>query len=442
MFTGLSRIEIWETHSKQLANARSVYLAYQRHMSSVKKDEPTSSELSVQPLAGYIKILGESGCYQEIFDVYYAMDSEGPLTPDQFVYTAIFQALARKHENPPNGQSLPQIYTKNAADAKLLWTQMQKALQKSPSFKVDAFVVSSAISALSRGSITEQNFAFTIIRDYYGLTAPGDPAMKGSLALAPQSLAVIFMLCNSCQKYDFALEFFQQVQKRPEDAGGVSILDRGHLEEVLKARLASPQSGSAQYCLQTLEWMLRQEIVGRNGPKIRPAISTYNLVLTACWREGDWKSAVRVFDLMTGYHGHDFMDGAVSSSPRLDKRGAGRNLIPTPETLSSMIRTALASHDRANVRQCLRIINYFDVGSLFKRTENKSDDIQKAARNKLFFIAKVASAVVDAVKYVSDAAVTTPVAQLEARKWVNLAALARQVPQKSPKSNLLPTVRK
>jgi len=425
MFTGLSRIENWTAHSKQLTNARSIYVSYQRHMESVRKDDPNSPEISIQPLAGYIKILGDAGCYQEIFDVYHTMDPEGPLAPDQFIYTSMFQALAKKPDSSSR-QDLSSIFAKHAAAAKLLWTQMQKAMQKN-AFEVDAFLVSSAISALSRGQIAEQMLAYTIIEDYYGLTGPGQPPVKWRIPLAPQSLGAIFMLCNASQKYDYAHEFFDQVKKRPEESGGISILDRAHVEEVLKARLASPHPGAAPDCLETLEWMLRQEVMGRNGPKIRPALSTYNTVLAACWRDADWKSAVRVFDLMTGYHAHDFMDGSVSPSPRLDSRGAGRNLVPNSETLSSLVRTALASRDRANVRQCLRILDHLTVGSHFKPTEKRTGDSNKAAKNKAFFTTKLAAAVVDAFQHVSEAAPKGAAAQEEMKKWANLA---RQVEQK------------
>ncbi|RDB22854.1 hypothetical protein Hypma_010203 [Hypsizygus marmoreus] len=444
MFTGLSRIESWLHHPKQLENARSVYESYQRHMASVKSEDPNSPELSVDPLAGYIKILGDAGCHQEIFDVYYAMESEGPLAPNHFIFTAMFQALSAKHDTS-GGSSPTQANIKNAADARLLWTQMQKAMQKTPGFKVDAILVTSAITALSRGRPADQDFAFQLVRDYYGLTAPGDPLTKGSIPLAPQSLAAILRLCNNSEKYVLCDHFFQQVKRRPEALGGVAILDRGHLEEVLKARLALREAGSAYYCLDTLEWMLRQEITGKNGPKIRPALTTFNLVLTACWRDGDWKTAARVFDLMTGYHSHDFMDGAVSTSPRLDKRGVGRNMVPTPETLSSMLRAALGSRDRANVRQCLRIADYLGAYRFFQLTTKaaRTEESPKSMKNMAFYISKLASALVEAVAYVSDASARRHTSQDEMRRWQELAAdAARYEKRANQRSDFIPTVTK
>jgi hypothetical protein len=437
MFAGLSRIEHWSTHPKQLTNARSIYDSFQRHMTAVEKEDSNSPELSVNPLASYIKLLGDAGEYQEIFDVYYAMNTEGLLSPNQFIFTAMFQALSTKNE--ASSSSNLTINVKNAADARLLWTQMLKASRKSPGFQVDSFIVTSALTTLSRGRPTDQDFAFEIVRDYFGLTVPGDPPSTGILPLAPQSLAAVFKLCNISRKHSLCGHFLQQIKKRPEATGGVSILDRLHVEEVLKARLAMPASGSAAYTLDLLEWMLRQEITGKNGPKIRPAITTFNLVLTACWRDADWKSATRTFDLMTGYHSRDFMDGAILDPPRFDKRATGRNLAPTAETMSSMVRAVYTTRDHANIRQCLRIVDHLGVHRFFAR-KPETDASNKAAKTRAFYVLKFASALVDSVTFVLDNRGRVQASPEEVRRWRTLAGQAGDVLRRAPKSEFIPTV--
>lgn len=437
MFTGLSRIEHWSSYPKQLENARSIYDSFQRHMTAVKKEDPNSSELSVNPLASYITLLGDAGQYQEIFDVYYAMDSEGLLSPNQFIFTAMFQALSAKHDASSSPNST--INMKNAADAKLLWTQMLKASRRAPGFQVDSFIVTSALTTLSRGRSTDQDFAFEIVRDYFGLTAPGETPSTGTLSLSPQSFAAILKLCNSSRKHALCDHFLQQVKKRPEVLGGVSLLDRLHIEEVLKARLSLPASGSSIYTLDLLEWMLRQEITGRNGPKIRPAISTFNLVMTACWRDADWKSATRTFELMTGYHSHDFMDGAILDPPRFDKRAAGRNLVPSAETMSSLVRTAYTTRDHANVRQCLRIVDHLGVYQYFAR-KSETDPSNKAAKSKAFYVSKLASALVDSAMFILDSRDKMHASPEEARRWKALADQVGEVLRRAPKSEFIPTV--
>ncbi|KAG6900972.1 hypothetical protein C0993_004410 [Termitomyces sp. T159_Od127] len=434
MFTGLSKIENWSAHTKQLANARSLYDSFQRHMNSVKKHDPT--ELSARPLVGYIKILGDNKLYQEIFDVYHALPSEGPGSAEELVYTAMFHALA----STPTGISATHIHHQNAADAKSLWNMMKKALKQSSSFTVDAHLVAAAVAALSRGKAPEVNLAFAIVSEYFGLSAQGDSTFQGILPLSAQALGAIFKLCNASGKHALCLTFFQQVKRQSAEQGGEEILDHGHLNEVLKAILALPGPDTALNCLATIEWMLKNEILGKNGFKLRPNLVSYNLAMSACWRDADWRRATRVFDLMTGYHSHDFMDGSVSSEPRRDARSRGRNLDPPAETLYSLVQTAVASRSRANVRQSLRIIDYLKVKGLFL-----VDDAEVAkGKVNFYFTNKLASAIVDAVKYASETESKTPSAHQEMIRWKQIADAAAKYEKRmaSEESDFIPTVTK
>lgn len=439
LFNGLSRIENWSTCTKQLANARSLYETYQRHVLAIKKADPVSPQLSVDPLAAYIKILGNAGCFQDIFDVYYAMDAEGPLAPNELIFTAIFQALASKSETT----SQPVPFLKNAVDAKLLWRQMLKTSRKSPGFQVDSFIASSAISALMRGGTPEQSLAFEIVRDYFGLCTFADSPPTSFLPLQGASLNVILRLCNHTQKYDLCMDFVQQVKRRPEDIDGPSIVDRGHMEEVLKAHLAlsseNPKYDAGDQALRTIEWMLRQEILGKNGPGIRPAHSTYNLVMTACWRSSDWQSAVRTFELMTGYHAHDFMDGAVAEVPRRDKRSPDRYVLLTPDIASSMIRAALNSGNRANMRQCLRIIAHLGFDAIVRRHASNIES-SRASKDRAFYASKLSSAILGIVERVRGNRDSPE----EVKKWNDLCSRATEAMSRGGNSgsSFIPTENK
>jgi pentatricopeptide repeat protein len=396
-FNGLSRIEDWSTHSKQLTNARSLYDAYQRHISSVKKFDPGNSELLIDPLAGYIRILGNAGRYQEVFDIYYAMDQEGPLSPNQFIFTAMFHAIVAAKNNVSEGAA------KVAADARLLWNQMNKASTRSPGFTIDSFSVVAALNALSGGNQADHDLAFQITTKYFGLIPDQPKSEHGILPLRPESFAAILKLCNQTKRHELCSQFLQQVRSRQEDAGGVSIIDRLHIEEVLRGGLALGGSNLAYRALQTLEWMLRQEIIGANGPKIRPALSTYNIVVQACRCHGDWRSATRTFDLMTGYHSHDFMDGSVAETPRQDKRGPGRSFPPNAEFMSRMVQTALTTKNHANIRQSLRMVDYLGFENILNvQGAGESKNATKILKNKAFFGSKFSSAISEAVKFISD----------------------------------------
>jgi hypothetical protein len=393
MFSGLSRIEHWQSHPKQLANAHSLYEYFERHLDAVKRHDPHSAELSIMPIGSYIKVLGNAGEYQKIFDVYYALDTSGPLSPNQFIFTAMFQALSERKS--PSAGTEPAIHAQNSSNAKLLWRQMLRAAERSPGFPIDSHLISAAIAALSRGRPADQTFAFEVVHDYLGLVKPGEVAVAGKV-LTPQTLAAALALCNKTRQFRLCIHFVKQIMDRPERK---SILDRRHMEEVLKAHVAMSASGSINescQALQALEWMLRQEITGRNGPKIRPAATTFRLVLKACWRCADWDSALRTFELMTGYSSRDFIDGRDNSkAPDLEKRSQGRNIVPDAEAMSSLVRAALASRERANMRQAVRVVIHIGPNHLFGRELN-----MKGSKDVTFYQVKLAMALTDTIPQV------------------------------------------
>jgi len=63
-----------------------------------------------------------------------------------------------------------------------------------------------------------------------------------------------FFFCNESQKYSLCIEFYKQVKRRPDSTNGVTLLDRLHMEEVLKAWLSMPVEGSGYRALDTLAY--------------------------------------------------------------------------------------------------------------------------------------------------------------------------------------------
>ncbi|KAG7449216.1 uncharacterized protein BT62DRAFT_1002786 [Guyanagaster necrorhizus] len=403
MLGGLARIEDWTSHTKQLKNAHSLYESFQRHVTSLHKERPDSPDITSVPLASYMRILGAAGLYQEMFDVYYDLDPTGPLTPDHLVFTSMFQSLSPLHV--PYGKNESLTVLQNASSAKLLWSQMLKASKKHK-FTVDAYLVTAAITALSRGRSSDQELAFGIVREYFGL-APSEDKLTtaGALALEPQSFAAVLMLCRSSEKTSLSVDFFEQVLKRPDRIGGPSIIDRGHIEEVMKARQAAkPLPDNARFEYDLIEWLMHQEVrsIKARAAQVRPATSTYNLALSTALRTADWHTATKTFDLMTGFHCHDFMDGVESNSPRLDK--ARPRLPPTAENVSLMLRTAYATENRANVRQALRMVDFFGIKQLASNSWH--EDTQERPKSKRaikdlhFYSQKLATTVVDSLMHI------------------------------------------
>ncbi|KAF5393610.1 hypothetical protein D9757_000025 [Collybiopsis confluens] len=399
LMNGISRIDNWDAYPKQLSHAQTIYQAFIRHVASVKQHDPSSTELSVAPIASYMKILGAAAVHQDMFDVYYSLDSDGVLTPDHFLFTAMFQALSVQ-PTTESGDFLP-----NAASAKLLWNLMLKARRKA-NFPIDGHLVSSAIVALSRGRPTDQAFAFSLAEEHFGLSPDGDASPRSREAkeiihLEPQSLAAILTLCRHSSRPLYAIELFTTVLGRPESQGGASIIDRAHVEQALQSLIAAGAGApsSSQKGLELVEWMLAQEVKlpSSTASKIRPKYSTFNLLIShLCRTDNNWPVAARAFDMMTGYHCHDFMDGVQRPTPRLDARSTGRNISPTLEILSSMVRIAVDCQDRANIRQALRIVHHFRIVPFLSAPQS-----QKTFKDTYFYASKLARAVMEGLHLLS-----------------------------------------
>jgi len=122
----------------------------------------------------------------------------------------------------------------------------------------------------------------------------------------------------------------------------------------------------------------------------------------------------------------------VVARPRVDERPKGRNLLPTAETMSCMFRTALATRNSANLRQCLRIADHLSAKEASLFTENKRQPINqsnKAVKNWAFHVVKLAAAVVETVDYV--AANGAPRAD-EMKRWNQLKQVALQMLARTP----------
>lgn len=410
MFSGLSRLEHWPTHTLQLTHAHQLYDFFLKHLQTVKYHTPGSEELTVAPLAKYIKILGDAGDFQRIFDIYYAMDSEGPLAPSQEIFTAMFQVMANRRL--ADGDEGAIFHNQNGSTTKLVWTQMEKASKKSPGFEIDSHIIAMAIKALARGRPTDQEFALDIVRDHLGLVRPGETTTSPAAAnLTVHTLAAALESCNEMQKPRVCIHYLSQVMHpRYSTPRGVRakahVVDRGHVEQGLLAYLTLAKAkvpGQSTQALDTLQWMLKSEITQSNI-KLRPRSSTYNLVLKACHNAGDWAGAMRTFEMMTGYDAGDFADleqGSVRSKPVMTIRSKGRNISPDAEVMSSMVRTATMTQLPAHIRQSLRMVDHINIHSLFAHNKvNGAKDgliTKKEFKLEAFYQKKLALALVEGI---------------------------------------------
>jgi hypothetical protein len=126
------------------------------------------------------------------------------------------------------------------------------------------------------------------------------------------------------------------------------------------------------------------------------------------------------------------MDGSVVDIPRLDKRGPGRNLVPNSEFMSSFLRTAIATKNRANMRQALRIVEYLGFDAVLRSGGDDKRETLRAVKHREFFRNKFSSAVVDTVSQVMEEG-GKYARPRDAAKWMSLSHQAGGNEHLSPK---------
>lgn len=429
MLNGISLIKDWPKYRKQLQNAHSLYESYLKHLESVKFHEADNSkELSLHPLAAYIQILGDAGDYNKIFDVYFAMDQEGPLAPNRFIFTAMFKAISTRHKRSVTGG---EISTRSdaASDAKHVWMQMEKVMQKNPDFFLDPGLIATAIRAFTRGSPNDQTFAFTIIHDQLGLSKPGEDMPKRlSNNLNAWTLDATLQLCNSMQKHRLAVHFMRQVMDKInwDKVWMRYLIDAHHIHKLLRAYAGLASLGSlneSNEALEALEWSVQNDVIYRL-PKLTPTAQSYHLALMTCCRSADWPTAVRVYELMTGVEASQFEPGG-NRSPTVRKRSEGKNLPTDVETMSFLLRTALAANNVTHIQHAMWLADFACVDALLSDTHTAA-----------FYRSKLASSVMEATKRLQEAGAFT---QEQEKTWSSHRSLARQV-LKSTKGGPTPGV--
>ncbi|EMD40677.1 hypothetical protein CERSUDRAFT_130817 [Gelatoporia subvermispora B] len=432
MLGGYAQIEDWSHRTKQIAQVHNVFENYRSWVTALKAEDPKSLHLTVGPYNPYFKILGATKQYEKIYDVYYDMDQDGPLSPDVKVLTGLFDALVETKREPGSTQ---EIRPQNISFAKVVWRNMTKKMEASPEFKLDSHLIRAVLRLFRSGSAADRIFALDVIcRDNLGLAKPGETAPPPKVELTEYIVNQVIALCNNSNKFRLSIHFAQQLMDRPLKDGESSILTHYILEDVLYAYCNQETMGSmneAERALNILDWMIRQNALQYND-NLAPRLITFSRVLEISWRGGDWGVATRTFDLMTGYKAADFADipaDVKRSTPQMERRSPGKNFLPTTIQMCHLVRTALNSGVVANMRQALRIFVHFGGERFFLQGALQNDTLPEVAQTRYlpFYAQTTAETVSGLVKAVLAAADTEQVAgKQEIEQWRNLMTAAGQ----------------
>lgn len=426
LFQGYAQIEDWTVYTQQLENTYKLWDNYIELVNTHKLQGSDPHEIVSNPTTAYISILGKAGQWQRFFDVYNTISLDGPLLPCVFTYTAVLEALDSRRQLP--GFTDAQVYSQNASDAKLIWKQIVKASEKL-GFAVDSHLARSILRILSRGGPSDHLFAYDIIREYLGLSPPGQPPVKAKIPLNQFLLEPVLNLCVRAQKPSLCLHYLQQAMETEP-----GVVTGSHCDIALYANAMQAAKGSLSESTRALEivsWMLTQDALAAVSTRsdtlpLRPRLKTLRLALVACWRGADWENAARIFERLTRYDVSKFADGRRDLHPEDTARLKGRRMEPDVSTMSLLARSALASGDVAHMRQCLRLVGH--MGTAILEGKNLNAQEGEHDREVLYHRATYAQAVVDLANAAlkTDGAEGYAITGEEKKRWESLKKASKQ----------------
>lgn len=316
--------------------------------------------------------------------------AESHLAQDKYVCTTFLLQIAQRTTLGGREADIEDVYVQNAEDTQAIASKMQAA------GVVDSFALTAILRGLIKGTEQHHQFGYDLVIATVGDISKPDEMIKakapGSVRLEHRLLDLILELCCVTRKYDVALNLFDGLKQTPAKR----ILTRSHVDYALDALAyqaaeveqaaslpteKSQKDGEpatetksstdlkifSQRALEILEYAVIQGY-GTHPMDILPNRATYNRVLVTAWRCGDWESAARAVELMTGL---DLSQFRQPRSPSWFKR----NITPQKSTdkvisldaqsMGYLVRTANRLRDNSAIRVAVRLFDYCSFGAFF-----------------------------------------------------------------------------
>jgi len=308
MMSGYSTIDDWRPLTTQLGSVHSVYGQLKQHLKRTPDliDDPageSGASFILYPIALYISILGKAGKYQEAFDAFHALDTDGPLAPDSKIYSSLLSVLAeRAGATDVNAEVIAQ----SVSEAKYIWRRHMRSFDRQPQHNVEPRSIEVMIKLLSRGKPSDHELMFDILRDICGLPSPSvgrrpspPPPPKKKVKLTTWILKEILEGCIAAGRPEMAVHYAQSVMDTRELR---PILSAWHLHNLLRAHIIlakkSPASPSrAENVASWVEWMVAQD-PARKSKETKPNEYTIVSALGLCHLSKDTHSALRIVRAM------------------------------------------------------------------------------------------------------------------------------------------------
>ncbi|KAH8106151.1 hypothetical protein BXZ70DRAFT_418648 [Cristinia sonorae] len=332
-----------------------------------ERNSPELRTMNSTPVTAYIRILGNAHLHDKLLEVLHDLPITGPLAPTAHTYTAIFRVIQGKADSAESR-------LKTAADARFMWQSMQRAEGRNK-IHVDSHLLAAVLRILSAGGPEDYNFAFGLIHDYIGLRIPGNDARPPpqQVSLSLQLVQTILQLTNNVDQPLLCVQWLETIMSgKMKVESGHRIPEPSHIQQGLLAysRLAAiafhkgvkPSGDEATKSLKLLEHTIEEEALhSRPGAPwtMSARESMFETAMTTCLFSEDWRTATRVFKLMSGYDMADFADGRVGVEPKRLKGAYVPSVRPNVITMGILARLSVQHGDPSLQRQCVRAMSYF-----------------------------------------------------------------------------------
>jgi hypothetical protein len=367
MMSGYATVDDWTPLTAQLESVHTLYGQLMQHLKGTRDliDDPageSSASFILYPIALYISILGKAGKYQKAFDVFHALDTGGPLAPHPKIYASLLSVLA---ERVGATDVDAEVVTQSVSEAKYVWRRHMRSLDKEPQHDVEPRSIEAMIKLLSRGSPTDHELMFDILRDICGFPSPSDgprpspPSQKKKVVLTTWMLNEILDGCITAGRPEMAAHYAQSVMDTRELR---PLLHGWHLNKLLRAHIllakkgsASPGPSRAENVAAWVEWLVTRDPTHKSK-EITPNERTIVSALELCYRCKDMHSALRIARAMIF---DDSQEGPKGSPTGM--HGASSLSLPFPvkawEYLFRLASMARASQDEK--RRCFELLNSY-----------------------------------------------------------------------------------
>lgn len=306
------------------------------------------------------------------------------------------------------------VHYKNASDAQVIWNALfeRNQLPKSSSSRlsVKSSHVFYMLRVMSLGRPTDQKVGFEVIQTYVpalsgtsvkdligtsltmDTSTAKDNKTKATSAIDQIELDWAILqaaleLCLQSARYPLAIEFFETIASDPNLK---SIIDNKHMIEILRAYAhviaAHGKLTDGRSALAALEWMIREALPPKNNARCKPKTAHCHYVLQACSAGGDFVSALRVFEMVSGIRREEFFDPDQLSQENNPEQGSPydhrsdiisnaftKRLHWDRKSMNFLLKTALASNSTRNQRIALRIFHHYPPSHFFESLADQSE---------------------------------------------------------------------